>query len=283
MKPICVALILLLSIWTVPGLAQRAFPDLKGPYLGQKPPGKKPEVFAPGIVSTKDWEIEGVFAPGMNAFYFARYRGSYSDAKTYVIKLENGVWRESIVEPRRGEVFISLDGNTMYLGNSYRERTPSGWSEKKSIGAMFDPYRIMRLTESARGTYVFDHREKVGAIRYSRIVDGKRQEPKAFGADINTGTYIAHPFIAPDESYLIWDAQREGGYGDSDLYISYRQEDGSWSRAINMGSEINTGKEEAFGSVTPDGQFFFFHRFLGEGKANIYWMDAQIIEALRPK
>ena len=28
------------------------FPVLKGPYLGQKPPGMNPEIFAPGIIST---------------------------------------------------------------------------------------------------------------------------------------------------------------------------------------------------------------------------------------
>jgi len=28
------------------------FPVLKGPYLGQNPPGMTPEVFAPGIIST---------------------------------------------------------------------------------------------------------------------------------------------------------------------------------------------------------------------------------------
>jgi hypothetical protein len=32
------------------------FPKLTGPYLGQKPPGMKPEIFAPGIVSTGMYE-----------------------------------------------------------------------------------------------------------------------------------------------------------------------------------------------------------------------------------
>jgi len=33
---------------------QKEFPVLKGSYLGQKPPGIMPQVFAPGIISTKD-------------------------------------------------------------------------------------------------------------------------------------------------------------------------------------------------------------------------------------
>ncbi len=141
----------------------------------------------------------------------------------------------------------------------------------------------MRLSASARGTYVFDDYKSGDVIRISTLVDGKRQEPKKMGPVVNTGKMTAHPFIAPDESYLIWDSERDGGYGDSDLYISFRQEDGSWGPAINMGEDINTERDDAYGSVTPDGKYFFFHTHLGEGKANIFWVDAQVIENLRHK
>lgn len=254
-------------------------------YLGQTPPGLTPEVFAPGLVSTQDWEIEGVFAPNMKEFYFARYRGSYADAKTYVIKYLDGAWVESVVEPRAGEVFISPDGNTMHLGKTYRTRTASGWSEKNSLGPMFDreDWGIMRLTASAAGTYVFDDYMGGDVIRISTIEDGERQKPRKLGPQFNSGKMTAHPFIAPDESYLIWDSERDDGFGESDLYISFRQDDDSWGPAINMGEGINTPQDNAFGSVTPDGKFFFFHTHLGEGKANIYWVDAAVIDALRTK
>ena len=36
-------------------------PILQGPYLGQKPPGLTPEVFAPGIVSTEHHEWGAIF------------------------------------------------------------------------------------------------------------------------------------------------------------------------------------------------------------------------------
>ena len=285
MKRIYIFIALLLSILTISckSYNQDEFPVLKGPYLGQQPPGLIPEVFAPGIVSTNDWEIEGVFAPSMKEFYFARYRGTYDDAKTYVIQYKNGAWHESVVERRSGEVFISTDGNTMHLGNKYRERTVSGWSEKKNLGPLFEEFHIMRLTASASDTYVFDVREEIGTIRYSRLIDGKREEPKAFSKEINTGKWTAHPFIAPDESYLIWDSEREGGYGASDLYISFRQENGSWGPAINMGEDINTEREDAYGSVTPDGKYLFFYRNISPGNLDIFWVDAQFIETLRPK
>lgn len=39
------------------------FPVLKGSYLGQKPPGRLPEVFAPSIISTAFDEFKIVFLP----------------------------------------------------------------------------------------------------------------------------------------------------------------------------------------------------------------------------
>ncbi len=285
MKRLSAFITLLLTFLAVSSgsYAQGEFPDLKGPYLGQTPPGLTAEVFAPGIVSTQHFEVFGIFAPDLKEFYFVRSGGKYQESTLLVIEQKNNRWSESVVSPSVGEPAISPDGTTMYLGNRYRERTNSGWSEVKSLGAPFKDIPIMRLTASAAETYVFDEREEIGSIRYSRLVDGKREEPKAFNKEINTGKWIAHPFIAPDESYLIWDSEREGGYGDSDLYISFRQEDGSWGPAINMGEDINTEREDIYGSVTPDGKYLFFHTYLDEGKADIFWVDAQVIENLRRK
>lgn len=262
---------------------------LKGSYLGQKPPGLTAEVFAPDIISTENHlEIEGVFSPDMKEFYFTRQvKGEVP--KTHVIQYKNDSWEVLSVAPRTGEVFISTDGNTMYLGNEYKERTDSGWSAQKSLGPLFEKIPIMRLTVSTTDTYVFDERDETGTLRYSRLLNGKREEPKTFNKEINKGKWIGHPFIAPDESYLIWDSEREGGYGASDLYISFRQKDGSWGPAINMGEDINTEYEDAYGSVTSDGKYFFFHTVhlngesFAESHANIFWVDARVIENLNPK
>jgi len=258
-----------------------SIPD--GPYLGQKPPGLIPELFAPSIIDTGFREAEITFTPDLKELYFVRRGGKYKNNTLVVIKYRDNQWVESIVGPRGGEPSISPDGNIMHLGNKYRERTHSGWSEVKSLGSPFKDNYIMRLTASSKGTYYFDEATETGPIRYSRLTDGKREKPKAL--NIKMGNWNAHPFIAPDESYFIWDDKGEDGYGDSDLYISFRQKDGSWGVAINLGDKINTKFEDSYGSVTPDGKYFFFHRSYGYGgdKANIYWVDAQIIEALRAK
>lgn len=107
---------------------QDELPRLTGPYLGQKPPGLIPELFAPGIVSTDALEIEGVFSPNMDEFYFVRQcKGEHP--KIHTIQCKEGVWQRTAVEERYGELAISTDDCTMYLGNQFRSRTASGWSE----------------------------------------------------------------------------------------------------------------------------------------------------------
>lgn len=300
MKPCLasVALLLGFGVMSGNGYAQGEFPVLEGPYMGQTPPGNTAEAFAPGVISTDGWELEGVFAPGMNEFYFVTDgenfnfptdNEKYERPTIFGFRFEDNRWRKFIEMPRTGEPFITSDGQTMHLAKGYRERTASGWSEVKSLGPMFerDEWGIMRLTASDNGTYVFDDYKSGDVIRISTIADGERQEPVELPEHINSGELTAHPFIAPDESYLIWDSEREGGYGGPDLYISFRQSDGSWGPAINMGPQVNSETSDFYGSVTPDGRFLMFDRKIsGSGaelNVDIYWVDAQIIEELRAK
>ncbi len=267
--------------------AGRSFPVLEGPLLGQQPPGMVAEPFAPGIISIEGWEVEGVFAPGMQEFYFTTDSGNDTPIMVIGLRQENNVWQKYTEFKRRGEITFSPDGQRMHMAKGFKDRMGEGWSERKSLGPMFDrdDWGIMRLTASAKGTYVFDDYKNKDLIRISGLKDGQRQEPVAMGPVVNTGKFTAHPFIAPDESYLIWDSKREGGFGDSDLYISFRQNDGTWGPAINMGESVNSPGWDAYASVTPDGKYILFNRKVGEDIENtdIYWVDAKIIENLRKK
>jgi hypothetical protein len=254
---------------------------LEGPYVGQKPPGATPKAFAPSGISIERRDHSGFFTPDMKEFYFTRRNNIDKKWSLVVFKSENNQWQESVVGPRVGRPNLTNDGKVMHLGKHYQNRTKTGWSEIKSLGPPFKDFRIMRLMSSATGTYYFDDANESVPIRYSRIINGQHEKPKAVNIDF--GDWNAHPFIAPDESYLIWDDQRESGYGGSDLYISFRQKDGSWSAAINFGDKINSGANEGGATVTPDGKYLFFNRFISNENAGMQWVDAQIIETLRPK
>jgi len=81
----------------------------------------------------------------------------------------------------------------------------------------------------------------------------------------------------------LWESTRDGGYGGTDIYVSFRQENGSWGAAINLGDKVNTSISQKGGYVTPDGKYLFFFSLDSSRKGDIFWVDAQIIETLRPK
>ncbi|PCI63178.1 MAG: hypothetical protein COB37_05570 [Kordiimonadales bacterium] len=287
---ICTPVALLLSVVMMSSGSHShdKLPVLEGPYLGQKTPGLTPEVFAPGIVSTTGWEYGVAFTPDMKEIYFIREVNAKTDPKQEFVVYQNkdNRWVETVVGPRVGQPTFSPDGQTMHLGKRYMERTEAGWSERKSLGSAFEEIRIMRLTVSTKGTYFFDEagsNDGKSVLRYSQLVDGKRGAPTALSKEINTGKYNAHPFIAPDESYIIWDGQRGSAVRNADLFISFKQNDGAWGEAIKMGDTINTGASEFAASVTPDGKYLFFNRNMGPDNTDTFWVDAQIIEDLRPK
>ncbi|WP_125558485.1 PD40 domain-containing protein [Pseudoalteromonas rubra] len=265
--------------------AEQVSDVLTGPYLGQQKPGTTPQVFAPGAVSTQHRDYNAFFSPDMKEFYFTR-RDNHTGRWTLISYIQrNNQWHEQVVGPRVGRPFLAPDGKTMHLGKYYMTRTACGWGSLQVLGPMFDrdDWGIMRLTSSSKGTYILDDYKSGDVIRISEVVNGKRQPAKALGPEVNTGKYNAHPFIAPDDSYIIWDGQRESGYGESDLYVSFRQKDGSWGEAINLGDKVNTSGREASASVTPDGKYLFFNRDTGDEEGDVYWVDAQVIEVLRPQ
>lgn len=261
-------------------------------YFGEKPPGLIPVEFAPELVSSEGLFEGGTFSPDKKSFYFSRKNGKYEKRTFFVIRNEDGKWGNEFETEIQSPKF-SKGGDTIYRGNKYRERTETGWSEYKSLGPPFSDIHIMGISFSDHGTSYFDEwdgKDTTGAISYSRLINNKYEPRQKMGKEINTGTWIAHPTIAPDESYLIWDVEREDGYGGSDIYISFRQKDGAWLTALNMGDKINTKLHESGARVTDDGKYIFFSRGVWEvkedGSSNWvgkpFWVDAQVIENLRP-
>ena len=135
----------------------------------------------------------------------------------------------------------------------------------------------MYITSSENGNLYFTSGEKEakpedGGI-YSAINEaGQYNSVGRMGKEINfSGKWIAHSFIAPDESYIIYDGESPSGFGDCDLYISFNK-NGAWTESYNLGAEINTDQCEMCPSVSPDGKFLFFHRGM-EDNGDIFWVD----------
>jgi hypothetical protein len=135
----------------------------------------------------------------------------------------------------------------------------------------------MYVTATSGGTLYFTGR---GGIYRSQWLDGQYQPAEELGQEINSLGNPAHPYVAPDESYLLFDANPPGSHLPS-IYVSFRQADDTWTEADQLGSGISTDDAELAASVSPDGRFLFFARVVG-GNADIYWVDASVLDAYRP-
>jgi ankyrin repeat protein len=283
----------------------RAFPVLRGPYLGEPEPapGDGPRRFAPGIVSGHAFDSEhspAVFsADGSEVYWTERFRGPI-----LFMKQDNGVWTSP--EPVSfgsefgdGEPIFTPDGQRIYFlsmrplepgGDSgkenvwYVEREGTEWGDPNPVSSAvnaYDHHWLISLT-SEETLYFASVREggHGGQDIYRAVyVDGEHQEPENLGSVINTAGGEHTPFIAPDESYLIFASTGHpgGGEGLFTLFISYRNSDGSWLPPISLDGEMDSFHDPLCPAVTPDGRFIFF---IGEG--DIWWMDAGFIEGFRP-
>jgi hypothetical protein len=241
---------------------------LKGPYLGQKLPGMKPELFAPGIVSVYGSNENTVtLTPDGKELYFGK------EAGIWVCKLTDEGWTAPENTGFKGyEMWISPSTKKMYYsgyepGIWVMERTGDGWGKPLRLveNGMFST-----LThDETLYTTVFKKGANIG--RYVKK-GGTYSEPEIFGLEVNKpDSFDAHPNVAPDGSFIVYDSDRTEGKG---LYITFRKKNGSWSQAKSFGKELSG----ACSTLSPDGKYLFF-----EKNHDIYWVDAKIIEELKPK
>jgi Tol biopolymer transport system component len=265
-----------------------------------------PELFAPGIISTDKRELNAVFSPGGDEFYYAVYTPEPVDTCTIMVARQlNGVWTKPEVASFSGtfidvDMAFSPDGERLYFCSVRpdkpgpapaskhdiwfcRRQKDRQWSEPVKLGpvintADMETYPV--FTRNGRMYFSAVRPEGLGGkdIYYSDWIDGEFAQPVNVGQAVNTRFDEGDTFVAPDESYLIVSARgRPDSLGGGDLYVSFKQTDGTWSGLKNLGKPINTEVYEYCPMVTPDGKYLFFSRF-SEGKADIYWVDAKTIQ-----
>lgn len=265
---------------------------LVGPYLGQTPPGFTSQIFAPEVITMpyrSEWT--GSFTPDGQEFYFTISNPSWTVNAVMVTSRENGVWSTPTPASFSGQyidwtVYLSPDGQRLFFSSSRPashwlvfniwmcERQGSTWSEpvKLAINSPGIDY-AGPCTES--GTLYFTS-ERTGspAIFRSIPVNGEYVTVEKLPSPINVGQDDRYPWIAPDESYLIFTSRRQG---NRDLYISYRNPDDSWKEPVNLGPPISSQDREWNPSVTPDGKYLFFGRNININNQDLdlYWAETR--------
>lgn len=284
---------LLLSLFFVLICGDRVDERLK--YLKQKPPSTVPEIFAPDIISKEgEYEFGSVFNRDATEFFYGvavngkeeiRYSkligNDWSKPKTILTHKQYG-YNDPFLSPDENRLYFisrrALDG----LGKPkdydiwYVERIDNQWSDPLNAGPKINSdgneYYISFTND---GTMYFSS-NKVASnfdIYSSKFLYGEFQKAIPPSDSINTPAYEADVFIAPDESYIIFCATRQDGLGRGDLYISFKNTDGTWSKSINMGERINTKNHELCPFVSNDGKYLFY-----TSNEDIYWVSAEILE-----
>ncbi len=269
------------------------FPILRGPYLGQKPPGRTPEVFAAGIVSAHHSPHSNVvFSPdGTEAFWSVmvppRTTG-YGKGRTLVSHLVNGQWTYPQAAVFDGTAlddvpFFHPDGQRLYdmalrpvpgATDGTRERiwvwqkAGSSWTRPRPLDEAVNRLpQHWQFSVDRAGTIYFSSRwAGASGLFASRLVNGAYAEPAPLESVL--GPDAGFPFVAPDGSYLLFVR------GMGDVQVSFREANGQWGPPVSLGADYRG----LLPMVSPDGKYLFLNR-----GAATYWADASVIEERRPR
>jgi hypothetical protein len=271
-------------------------------YLNELPPGTTPKVFAPGKVSTEnEFEFGAVFSNDNSTFYYGVEINR--KAETHVMKFENGNWSQPVkilfhevynyndpfLTPDNKKLFFISDRPLTDIGPKkdydiwYIEQQDGKWSEPKNAGKNINSSKNeYYISFTKTGKIYFssnreDHENKNNYDIYSsELKNGEFQPPIKLSSQINTASYEADVFVAPDESYIVFAANRPGGLGSGDLYVSFRKQDGTWTSSKSLGNAINTETDDFCPYVTANGNYLFY-----ASRGDIYWVSTDVIKKLR--
>jgi hypothetical protein len=261
-------------------------------YFGQTSPGNTPQIFAPGFISITGRIEYGIsIAPSGDEMLFAI--GEWPDKRTMIVKYANNHWtspdtvsysttrsaEESIYSPNGQRVYYYAYDPPNPVGGSdlcYSEKSGSVWGEPINLGSplntMQDEYHPCVVADSS---VYFEN--SAGTLCYSKYQNGAYQPRVILPAIFNDPDMAwGNPFVSPDESYFIFNSARPGGFGSTDLYISYKKDDGSWTNPKNLGNIINTPTYECGAEITDDNKYLTY-----VSNNDIYWVGSGFIDSLK--
>ncbi len=182
----------------------------------------------------KHAEIAPIISPDGNTLYMARFDKEYKSCNIwYSERKKDGSWSKAVKmdAPLNNEgdnvvVSVSPDGNTLIVEGVYRKD----------------------------GTFLTDD----GMSITNRTKDGW-EVPKIIKIN-NYYNMDEHFSFSPttDRSVLLMSVEREDTYGNKDLYVSFRNDNGTYSKPKNMGGVLNTNCAEGTPFIAPDGKTLYF-------------------------
>ncbi len=267
--------------------AQTSFWDNPHAYLDQKPPGDTPVVFAPGLLAEKGYWVGSrvaftndgkQFIYGTNTNWFD---GRHQKLK--YLKFDGKAWKGPfLLFEFFGTPTFSSDNTTLYLsgrnGSIYQTHlSDTGWA--KPVEFLTRSYALYNFMPTQNGHYyvgsngTWGVRTDFNSWKFSMLAGiGADTSIHNLGAPLNSNGFNGDFYIAPDESYMIISAKESATF-ESELYISFRSVENTWSVPVSLGPLINDGTAHRWGAyVSPDRRYLFYTKGTSEKDCTIYWV-----------
>ncbi len=153
------------------------------------------------------------------------------------------------------------------------------WQEGKELTEVNTDLNEGAQTVSADGKLIVftacNRDEGMGScdLYFSEVKNGRWTKPQNIGLPINSNKWESQPSLSSDGNQLFFASNRAGGRGGNDIWMSERNDKGLWSKPVNLGKEINTGKEDQSPFIHQDGQTLYFMSkgHPGMGQHDLYY------------
>lgn len=248
------------------------------------PPGGR--LIGPGVISTGVQETSVAMSRDGNTLYFMRSDFGEKDDTIMVSRRHDGHWSSPQVASFSGEWHdseptLSPDGQRLYFVSNrplhsggasvtvqmagqtfagtnlwYVQRQPDGhWSKPLHVdGALNDGNMIYNPSVAANGDIYFSaHRQDSGngyqIYVARRAANGYAAPERVALGDIKHGRM--DPAVDPQQRFLIYAGNEGDSLGRADLYIAFRQADGSWGKPQHLAGDVNSAALENAPSLGP--------------------------------
>jgi len=271
-------------------------------YYGQKPPGAIPEIYKPKFSFLQGIEYNDlVFSPGGMELCFSIKDTSTKLTCIYYLKKEKGNWTNPekayfIPNNSTGDLpQFSPDSKRFsytYKGDFWScIKKDDKWTmaEKMSEPVCTKEYECGFSFAKSGSIYFASSGRPDGKghcdIYYSALKNSRFEMPQNLG-NLNTDASECVVSVSPDEKYIVFTRfLLKDGQNATDLYISFRKQNGEWTLAQKLGPTINSAGANNNPVFSPDGKYFFFCQFLkttsGNFEINRYWVSTRMFDDLR--
>ena len=244
--------------------------------------------------------------------YFTRVNGNQEDLY-YSKKAEDGSWEEAKMMPNintyenEGAHCISADGKTILYTYCSDGRTGNArgcniyiavkqnnkWSKPKYFEQINSKAWDAQPNISSDGKTILFTSRRAGGLGKSDLWWCKKEEDGKWGKVMNLGEVIntkgseESPFLHPDGKTLYFKSDYHIGMGSFDLFKSILDENGAWSKPVNLGYPINTKDHEGAMIVSLNGKSAYYSRgsgkeFFDKKQSDIFTFDLPVVHAASP-